>query len=227
MPTIIATAKSAKNGVGIKTKENTTIQIQIPSIQVLIGGPYKINGEEHTYGHVALRVITLNDEHIYDFGRYNGETGPYGQGRLRVWTKFSKYISGENATGRITTGFLYSISPTVADQANAHFLNLIGNRPVLKAYGDYMKEYRLAADYHALTNNCATTSMAGARVAIKDLDYDVNKYNEGRGMSFAEKTAAKVAGWPPFIFMPADLQKMLEENPNHRPNKIEQFGNRK
>jgi hypothetical protein len=23
--------------------------------------------------------------------------------------------------------------------------------------------------------------------------------------------------------MPADLQKMLEENPSHRPNKIEQF----
>jgi hypothetical protein len=65
--------------------------------------------------------------------------------------------------------------------------------------------------------------MAGARVAIKDLDYNVSKYNEGRGMSFAEKTAAKVAGWPSFIFMPADLQKMLEENPSHRPNKIEQF----
>ena len=227
MPTINATAQNAKDGVGIKTKESTTIQIQSPSIQLLIGGPYKINNEEHTYGHAALRVITSNNEHVYDFGRYNGETGPYGQGRLRVWTKFPKYIFGENATGRATTGFLYRILQAAADQVNSHFINLIGNRPVLKAYGDYMKEYRLAVDYHALTNNCATTSMAGARVAVKDLDYNVSKYNEGRGMSFAERTAAKIAGWPSFIFMPADLQKMLEENPNHKPDKIEHFGNGK
>lgn len=224
MPTINSTAKNAKDGVGIKTKQSTTIQLQTPSIQILIGGPYKVNDEEHTYGHVALRVITLNDEHVYDFGRYNGETGPYGQGRLRVWAKFSKYIFGENATGRATTGFLYRISSVAADQVNAHFSNLIGNRPVLKAYGDYMKEYRLAADYHALTNNCTTTSMAGARVAIKDLDYNISKYNEGRGMSLAEKGLGYAAGWPSFIFMPADLKKMLEENPNHRPDKIEQFG---
>jgi hypothetical protein len=227
MPTIDTTEKNAKNGLGIKTKESTTIQIQSSSIQLLIGGPYVIKGEEHTYGHVALRVISSNGERIYDFGRYNGETGPFGEGRLRVWTKFPKYISSENATGRTTTGFLYRISPTAADQVNSHFSNLIGTRPFVKAYGDYMKEYRLAADYHALTNNCATISMEGARVAIKDLDYNVSKYNEGRGMSFAERTAAKVRGWPSFIFMPADLQKMLEENPNHKPHKIEKYGNGK
>jgi len=227
VPTINATAKSAKDGLGIKTKESTIIEVQTSAIQVLVGGPYKSNGEEHTYGHVALRVITPIDEHVYDFGRYNGETGPFGQGRLRVWTKFSKYISSENATGRTTTGFLYRVQPSAAGHVNSHFINLIGNRPVLKAYGDHMKEYRLATDYHALTNNCATTSMTGARVAVKDLDYNVSKYNEGRGMSFTERTAAKVAGWPSFIFMPADLQKMLEDNPNHRPDKIEKFGGEK
>jgi len=227
VPTINATTKSAKDGLVIKTKESTIIEVQTSAIQVLVGGPYKSNGEEHTYGHVALRVITPIDEHVYDFGRYNGETGPFGQGRLRVWTKFSKYISSENATGRTTTGFLYRVQPSAAGHVNSHFINLIGNRPVLKAYGDHMKEYRLATDYHALTNNCATTSMTGARVAVKDLDYNVSKYNEGRGMSFTERTAAKVAGWPSFIFMPADLQKMLEDKPNHRPDKIEKFGGEK
>jgi hypothetical protein len=227
MPTINATTKSAKDGLGIATKESTTIEIQTPALQILIGGPYKTNGEEHTYGHVALRVTTLSDEHVYDFGRYNGETGPFGQGRLRVWTKFLKYIASENATGRITTGFLYRISPFAANQVNSHFINLIGSRPALKAYGDHMKEYRLAADYHALTNNCATTSMAGVRVAIKDLDYNVTKYNEGTGMNFAERTAANVAGWPSFIFVPADLQMMLENNPHRRPEKIEKFGSGK
>lgn len=169
MPTINATAKSTKDGLSIMTKQVTTIQVQSPTITILIGGPYRSHGEEHTYGHVALRVVTPSDEHVYDFGRYNGESGPYGQGRLRVWTRFAKYIASENATGRKTTGFTYSIPAVSAANVNAHFKSLIGNRPVLKAYGDYMKEYRLAEEYHALNNNCATTSMVGARVAIQDL----------------------------------------------------------
>lgn len=175
VPTVEATTKSAKSGVGITTNTTTTIQIQTPAIQILIGVPYTTNGHEHPYCHVALRVLTATDERVYDFGRYNGETGHYGQGRLRVWTKFSKYIAGENATGQTTTGFLYRVTPAVADQVNAHYTDLIGNRSVLKAYGDHMKENRLAADYHALENNCTTTAMQGARTAFKTLDFDVRK----------------------------------------------------
>lgn len=227
MPIINATTKSTKDGLGIATKQTTTIQVQSPTIEILIGGPYQSNGKEHPYGHVALRVVTPNDEHVYDFGRYNGETGPYGQGRLRVWTALKKYITGENATGRTTTSFAYHVPAASAANVNAHFKSLIGNRPVLKAYGDYMKEYRLAEDYHALNNNCATTAMAGARVAIRDLDFDVPKFNKGEGMSGPEQFAAKVAGWPSRIFMPADLKKMLESNPHRRPNKVEKFGGAK
>jgi hypothetical protein len=38
MPTISATTKSAKDGLGIKTRESTTIEIQASLIQLLIGG---------------------------------------------------------------------------------------------------------------------------------------------------------------------------------------------
>jgi hypothetical protein len=224
VPIVNATTKSAKDGLGIMTKQETTIKLNTPTLEILIGGPYTVNGEEHTYGHVALRVITQTDEHIYDFGRYNGETGPFGQGRLRVWTLFSKYIVSENATGRVTTGFIYRISQAAAEKVNSHYSRLIGGRHVLRAYGDYMKEYRLADDYHALNNNCATTSMSGVREVITDLDFNVSKYNEGGGMSSAERFAAKVSGWPSTIFMPADLQKMLEENPQHHPDNTERFG---
>jgi hypothetical protein len=232
VPTINATVKNTKYGLSISTQQVTTIQVQSSAIQLLIGGPYTRFGEEHTYGHVALRVVTPDDERVYDFGRYNGERGPFGQGRLRVWTKFSKYIASENSLGRVTTGFLYRVSVQSAGQVNAHFKNLIGTRPALKTSEDqtngaYMSEYRLANDYHALNNNCATTSMDGARVAVKDLDFNVAKYNEGRGMSTSEQYGAKIAGWPPKIFMPADLQRMLEENPNRRPDKIERFGGKK
>ncbi|WP_371767733.1 hypothetical protein [Massilia sp.] len=227
MPTVNATAKIAKDGVNIITSQATKILVQAPAIEILIGGPYISEGEEHTYGHVALRVVTASDEHVYDFGRYAGERGPFGQGRLRVWTDFSKYIASENATGRTTTGFLYRVTSEAAKQVNAHFDGLIGDRPVLRAYANYRKEYRLAVDYHALTNNCTTTSMGGARIAIKDLDYNVSKYNQGRGMSTTEQYAAKIAGWPTAIFMPTDLKQMLEENPAHRPDKVEKFGGSK
>lgn len=227
MPTKNSTNNNSKSEVNISTQKTTTIELTRPGLEILVGGPYQSNGENHTYGHVALKVTTNKDEHVFDFGRYNGESGPYGQGRLRVWTKFSKYIAGENATTRITTGFFYFIGIDDANNINAHFKNLVGTRPVLKAYGDYMKEYRLANDYHALNNNCTTTAMTGARIAIKDLDHDVSKFNKGDGMSGTEQFAAKMAGWPNTIFMPADLRKMLETNSRHKADKISQYGGKK
>jgi hypothetical protein len=227
MATVKTTTEKARAGVGIVTQEVTTIQVAPASIEILIGGPYTSNGEEHTYGHVAVRVLVRDEERVYDFGRYNGETGPYGQGRLRIWAKFSKYIAGENATGRVTTGFMYRSSATAIDRVRARYNSLIEGRPVLKAYGDFMKEYRLAEDYHALKNNCATTSLGGARTALNDIDFNPEKYNQGRGMSMTERTAARIAGWPKEIFMPADLQVMLQENTKHPADKIERYGGRK
>lgn len=228
MPTIETTPQQLKGGVRVVTNQLTQIKINTPSLQFLVGGPYTdVRGEEHSYGHTALRVITQSSEHIYDFGRYAGETGPTGQGRLRVWTNFSKYISSENSYGRITTGFLYEITEEDATKINIHYENLVGKRPTLRTYGNYMKEYRLAQDYHALTNNCATTSLAAARTVLKDIDYDITKHNQGRGMSFTERTAARVIGWPRYIFIPADLKSMLEDNKKRRPKKIEQLGQKK
>lgn len=39
-------------------------------LHLLIGGPYAQNGEEHRYGHTALRVKTVGSDITYDFGRY-------------------------------------------------------------------------------------------------------------------------------------------------------------
>lgn len=227
MPTVNTTTEKAKVGVGLATKQLTIIQIEPAYVELLIGGPYTSNGKEHTYGHVALRVSFQAEERIYDFGRYNGENGPYGQGRLRIWTKFSKYIAGENATGRLTTGFVYRVPLETIAQVNAHFNGLIAGQAVLKSFGDYMKEYRLSEDYHALNNNCTTVAMNAARIALKDIDGNVSKFNEGRGMSMAERAAAHMAGWPKYIFLPADLQAMLQENSKRRPERIERYGEKK
>ncbi len=220
-----ATKGQAGTGVAIKTGSNTRITVRSASIQLLIGGPYTGDRNElHTYGHTALRVTTNEQEHVYDFGRYAGEQGPTGQGRLRTWTDFKSYIAGQNAYKRVTTGFHYSISNQQAEHINSHFKGLIAARLPIKNKGRYMTEHRLAADYHALTNNCVTTSMTGAKLAITDLEHDVASHNQGRGMSSTERVAARLVGWPGYIFMPEDLQAMLVGNTLRPAEKIEKYG---
>lgn len=75
-----------KAGVSILTNQVTTLQVNAPAIEILIGGPYKVaNGEQHNHGHAALRVITATEERVYDFGRYGamkGLFGAEGEGRI-------------------------------------------------------------------------------------------------------------------------------------------------
>jgi len=86
---------------------------------------------------------------------------------------------------------------------------------------------RLPKEYHAITNNCATMSLSGARLALPGIDSQASKYNEGRGMSDVEKIAARGTNfgfWPSHIFMPADVQVMLETEKKYIPSKIESYG---
>lgn len=227
MKNVDTTVDGAKNGITLKSKEPTEIKVPVSSIEILIGGPYTDRKEEHPYGHTALRVISNSNENVYDFGRYNGETGPYGEGRLRIWNNFQRYIKGENITGRVTTGFWYTISENDAKKINAHYDSLIAGLKPLKELAGYMKEYKLAEDYHALKNNCATITMTAVRLVILDLDFDVSAHNKGVGMSTAQKAAAYLSGWPNSIFMPADLQAMLQDNKKHPAQKIETYGAKK
>lgn len=67
-------------------------------LQILVGGPYTFAGEEHRYGHTALRVKNKKFDLTYDFGRYGRVTGDFGaegEGILRIWSSFPDYIKGE------------------------------------------------------------------------------------------------------------------------------------
>jgi hypothetical protein len=231
MPKFEQTPEKLRTGVGILTNQVTTLQVHTPSIEILIGGPYKLkNGEEHNYGHAALRVITTTEERIYDFGRYGatkGLFGAQGEGILRVWDKFETYIAGENAYGRITTGFSY---PTTNEKSTAviNYFNSVTSKAIERtAKHPHQREFKLPKDYDAIDNNCATTTLNGAKIALPDIDADAAQYNLGRGMSDVEKKAAKVQsfGWPSHIFMPADVQEMLKNNKKIPPQKINIYGN--
>lgn len=225
---ISATKAQASKEVAGNTTRKNVISVETSSLELLIGGPYvDVRGEQHAYGHVALRVIKKSGDNIYDFGRYAGATGDFGAegpGILRVWSQFSQYIAGENATGRQTKGFSYRITDEQADQVNQHYASLIAGLPVRRSFGDHMKEYRLSRNYHGLTHNCATMSMDGALLAIPGLAANQTRFNEGRGLSFVEKSAAKLKGWPNRIFMPADLRAMLEALDNPKPYRVQTHG---
>jgi hypothetical protein len=231
MKTLEQTPEKLKAGVGILTNQATILQLNTPTIEILIGGPYKLrNGESHSYGHAALRAITATDERIYDFGRYGatkGLFGAQGEGILRVWDKFETYIGGENAYGRNTTGFSYLVSNEKSLAVIRYFEKITSGATERTAKHPHQKEFKLSKDYDAIDNNCATTTLSGAKIALPTIDAEAAQYNIGRGMSDVEKTAAKTQnfGWPSHIFMPADVQAMLEKNKKIIPKKVTIYGN--
>jgi len=181
-------------------------------IEILVGGPYKRGGDEHRYGHAALRIVTPASDTTFDYGRYGrtwGRFGSEGEGILNVWSNFQTYIKGENALGRTTTGFSFVVTKEQAEKIQAHFDALTSGRKAILT-GSNFQRFRIAADYHALKSNCTTLTLGGAEAAVSDLEAAAGPFNKGNGMSTTERIAARVAGWPSRIFMPADLQKYLE-----------------
>lgn len=208
MNTVASTPERARAGVQVATSRKTTIEVRLASMEILVGGPYG----DHRYGHTALRVNTASTERIYDYGRYGQSFGPEGEGVLRIWKSFQAYIDDENALGRITTGYLFEIPEAKANEIIASFEKKIVGKPK-KLETRYYQSYVIDR-YYALGPNCTTVSVNGARLALPSIDVGWESYQKGRGLSFVEKQAVNVKGWPPYIFMPADLQELLDANRN-------------
>lgn len=202
-------------------------------MHILVGGPYKdLNGEEHRYGHTALRIKTDKSDKIYDFGRYGEVTGMFGEsgdGILRVWNSFSQYIRGENALGRRTTGFVYAIFDWQAGQVNKYFDNLIASGTELKGkHNSFRKVYKLAKSYHALGPNCTTLSIDGAKVAINNIDAGSYKFNKPEEvLTFSERLALSAKGGTSRLFLPANLETFLNTASPVRPLRVDTYGARK
>jgi hypothetical protein len=148
-----------------KTSRKNDIVVSRPFMEILIGGPYAFDGEDHTYGHVALRVFMKNErEFVYDFGRYGlkWNLGSEGEGILRVWTSFQQYITSENFLGRTTDGFLYHLDEKEAEAIISYFEYKVNGIKIRKQRKDnpndpngkvIMKEYRLSENYHAVNSS--------------------------------------------------------------------------
>ena len=182
--------------------------------EILVGGPYTRAGEEHPYGHVALRVVTPTSETVYDYGRYGatwGTFGSQGEGILNVWSSAQNYIRGENALGRTTTGFSFNVTQQQAQTIQDDFSSLTAGRTPSLTRGS-MQRYRIAADYDALLCNCTTITLDPVENALPGFQSAATSFIQGQGMSWVERQAARASGWPQRLFMPADLKSYLESS---------------
>lgn len=202
-------------------------------MHILVGGAYMLNGEQHRYGHTAIRVKTTSMDATYDFGRYGRTTGDFGaegEGILRVWTSFAPYISSENALKRVTTDFVYSIFDHQAQYIFSHYESIIKNgkqKPEMERGRSSLKVYQLQNNYHALGYNCTTLSLDGVKAAYPNFESGGAEFIKPDAvLSFSEKIAMKTVGGgtPNRLFLPANLQEYLSRKPAIKPTRIEKFG---
>ena len=192
-------------------------------LHVLVGGPYTLNGEEHRYGHTALRIKNSSTDTTYDFGRYGRVTGDFGaegEGILRVWSSFNIYIAGENALARTTTGFVYAIFEYQFKSVVDHYSALIaGAKPRLELQRDRstLKVYQLPTNYRALGYNCTTLSLDGALTVFPSFEAgSIGFIKPDAVLTFSERMAMRTVGGgtPTRLFLPANLQEFLSTKPN-------------
>ena len=203
--------------VQTNTKQNSLVNAPIKpnaEMQILIGGPYYKDGEEHRYGHAALRIKTESYDLTYDFGRYGRETGVFGEsgeGILRVWTTFAQYIKGENFLKRKTTGFVYLIFSHQADKAKRYFDVQIRNAAKFGGSNTHRTAFKLAMDYHALGPNCTTITLDGAREAVRRIDSGSERFIKPSDvLNGKELLALRLSGGPTRMFLPANLKDFLD-----------------
>ncbi len=202
-------------------------------MHILVGGPYTDeSGEEHRYGHTALRIKTGKLDLTYDFGRYgktSGTFGESGEGILRVWNSFPTYIAGEKALHRKTTSFVYLIFDYQANSSNSYFNDLIkSGTPINSKNTATKKVYKLSTDYHALGPNCTTLSIDGAKKAIPNIDQGSEKYNKPEDvLTFTERMALRAKGGSSRLFLPANLLTFLNIGKPIKPARTDIYGSGK
>lgn len=149
------TIEAAKNtGTPGKTTKTNQLVVSSAYMEILVGGPYTRDKEEHFFGHAALHVVVGGKDITYDFGRYGKTWGTFdseGEGVLNVWTSFKAYISGENSLGRTTTGFVYYLDKDKAEAVVSHFDGIVAQKKELRKKTTtterFVFAWKLSSDY--------------------------------------------------------------------------------
>jgi len=168
------------------------VDVKGDTIELVIGKPYTdATGEEHPYGHAALRVFNAKEGYnmVYDFGRY-GEIDlipSTGEGILNVYNDGNKYMQSE-IRQRSSVG--YSSATTVDEDKKiiAHFKSQTDVGEVYKTGAvpnGGGTAYKLEG-YNAFSNNCMTKSCGGLNVI--GFNWLGNEYDPRDGLKKMEKS---------------------------------------
>ena len=213
-------------------------QYQVPiglyQISLLIGSSYGDGEHESPYGHTAVAIFTENKDVpviVYDFGRYgktyseelglgitlNGASSPRGEGILRLWWSFSRYIQGENACGygtsktRTTYEYIYYVQPqSVLNIMN--FFKKLTDQGIRLNTSDIRTTYKLVDPYFALGPNSTTLSLNAMNVGLRNFTKNSSKYIDstkvlGRMLSTAMKAKYQE---PNYLYLLDNLKDYLE-----------------
>ena len=164
------------------------IDVKGDSIMLIIGKPYMDKkGENHPYGHVALRVYNSVEgyDYVYDFGRYGAVRGAFnqtGDGILNVYDSSESYFKSEQS---IRESIGYAEYSTVGEDKAIinHFNSLISKGSVYRKR-DGVTSYKLNEDYDIFNNNCTTVSCGG--LSIIGENWLGNEYDPRDALNYME-----------------------------------------
>lgn len=162
------------------------------ALEIIVGMPYG----KHRIGHTAVRVRTFDadKEVIYDFGRYGrtwGHLGLHGEGIMRVWRgpqAVQRYLNKQTSY-RDSWGYTIAVDEATERRVLAWYERLLKRARSVKDHPQH-KRYRLAADYHGVTNQCTSVALDGLKHAWPRPRWEAllqPRFNKGQGFDSPTK----------------------------------------
>lgn len=163
------------------------------ALEVIVGMPYG----KHPIGHTAVRVRTFDADRevIFDFGRYGKVWGYlrfHGEGVMRVWRgpqAVAHYLEKQRSF-RDSIGYEIAVSPDEERRILAYYEGLLATASWVKDYPLH-RRYRLAADYHGVTNQCTSMALEGLKKVLPRARWEAilgPRFNRGQGFDEATRT---------------------------------------
>jgi hypothetical protein len=177
------------------------------TVELILGKPYTDSkGEEHPYGHAALRVYdrTAGYDYVYDYGRYDKTWGfmdSKGDGVLNVYRSSKNYLASERKI-RSSVGFMKATTKEQDQKIINYYKNLISTNGK-KTKGKDGKEVQKTRgvpggggtgyyiqDYYAMGPNC--TTMSGDGLGQIGENWIGDEYDPRDAMEFLESNYSEL-----------------------------------
>ena len=163
------------------------------ALEIVVGKPYG----SHRIGHTAVVVQTFDADKVavYDFGRYGrtwGHLRLHGEGVMRVWRgrrAVNRYFEKQTSY-RDSVGYVIDVPAAIEKRIFNYDEAMLPTARWKKDYPMHTR-YRLAKDYHGVTNQCTSMALEGLKTQAPSSLWEPlldTRFNKGQG--FDEPTRA-------------------------------------